>query len=187
MRQYGGQVRIVGGCLRGRRLPVLTQQGLRPTPARVRETLFNWLMWSVQGARCLDLFAGTGALGFEAYSRGAAQVVLVDSLAPVIAQLQLNKQRFQADKVSVLQADATRALPMLQQSFDIVFLDPPFGQQLLPGVITWLQHGWVHSGSRVYVESESSAADLQILCNWKLLHQARAGQVNYYLYQILGD
>ena len=121
-----GRLRIVGGEWRGRRLPVLDQPGLRPTPDRVRETLFNWLAPLITGARCLDLFAGSGALGFEAASRGAGRVVMIEKSANVVRVLRENRLLLDARQVEVIHADAGPWLAGQAEPFDLVFLDPPF-------------------------------------------------------------
>jgi len=123
------EVRIIGGQWRRTRLPVADKPGLRPTPDRVRETLFNWLGQDLTGWRCLDAFAGTGALGLEAASRGAAQVLLVESDAALAAQLETTRQRLKADTVRVQRGDGTAALRQAAPgSLHLVLLDPPFGQ-----------------------------------------------------------
>ncbi|NUO88669.1 MAG: 16S rRNA (guanine(966)-N(2))-methyltransferase RsmD, partial [Cupriavidus sp.] len=128
-RQAPAQVRIIGGRWKRTLLPVPDAQGLRPTPDRVRETLFNWLGQDLSGLECLDLFAGSGALGFEAASRGAAVVTLVESNARVARQVRDNVTRLDAGQVRVLQGDAFAIAAQLPDaSFDVVFLDPPFAE-----------------------------------------------------------
>ena len=126
-----GRLRIVAGEWRGRRLPVLDQPGLRPTPDRVRETLFNWLAPLITGARCLDLFAGSGALGFEAASRGAGRVAMIEKSANLVRVLRENRLLLDARQVEVIQADAGLWLAGQAEPFDLVFLDPPFAENLL--------------------------------------------------------
>ena len=126
-----GRLRIVGGEWRGRRLSVLDQPGLRPTPDRVRETLFNWLAPLIKGAWCLDLFAGTGALGFEAASRGADRVVMIEKLANVVRVLHENRLLLDARQIEVIHADASPWLAGQAEPFNLVFLDPPFAEDLL--------------------------------------------------------
>lgn len=121
------EVRIIGGRFKRSRLPVANRPGLRPTPSRVRETLFNWLGQDLTGWRCLDTFAGTGALGFEAASRGAAQVWLVEQDAALVASLLSVRQRLQAETVEVLKGDGVTQLQQ-RQDLDLVFLDPPFAE-----------------------------------------------------------
>lgn len=190
----GGQVRIVGGDLRRSVLGVADSRGLRPTPDRVRETLFNWVGPRIRDARCLDLFAGTGALGIEAVSRGAARVVLNDSqpaaLRAAVDLLDRASRSSDAQAAScarrteVCHHDAIQLTGMLAAAgevFDLVFLDPPFEQgwlrRVLPRVQTLLA-----SGGLVYVESEQPA-DEGVLAEagWTLHRSGRAGQVYFYL------
>src|SRR5580765_3370760 len=127
-----GALRIVGGKYRSRMLRVPARPGLRPTPDRVRETLFNWLGQWLDGLACLDLFAGSGALGFEAASRGAARVVMVESDRAAFAALEATRERIGARAVELVQGDALRYLAQGGERFDVVFLDPPFRQNALP-------------------------------------------------------
>ena len=124
-----GQIRIIGGLWRGRKLPVLNSEGLRPTTDRIKETLFNWLMFDVNERRCLDLFAGSGSLGFEALSRGASQVVMVEKDHQVAQQLSQNLARLPQAPATVVNTDAMRYLASSATPFDLVFLDPPFHQE----------------------------------------------------------
>ncbi len=188
-----GEVRIVGGRLRGRRLPVPDASGLRPTADRIRETLFNWLAPLIPGARCLDLFAGSGALGFEALSRGAGEVVLVEHAGPVVRQLQANARRFAIENVRIIQADALRWLDgcgdgarqvCIQGStiepFDIVFLDPPFAGELWSPAIERLARGcWIKSGGLVYLEAPVRTGFPELPSTWGLVRDKAAGQVRY--------
>lgn len=178
-----GWVRIVGGSLRGRRLPVPELPGLRPTPDRVRETLFNWLAPEIEGARCLDLFAGTGALGLEAVSRGAARVLLVDRSPRIVAHLTaLTAQLGVSDQVTCARADGLELLARTPDRFDVVFLDPPFGAGLLvPACGRLAERGLVAPGGTVYLETELDAADLALPPGWALHRSGRAGDVRYYL------
>ena len=169
------QLRIIAGCWRGRKLTFAPVPGLRPTPDRVRETLFNWLSPVIAGTRCLDLYAGSGALGLEAASRGAAEVVLVDSSASVAGTLRQELQRLDAGQVRVLQADASAYLRGSAQPCDIVFLDPPFREGRLDGIIRQLEEGgWLSPDAWVYLEVERQQA-LDLPANWTggvLPHQA---------------
>src|SRR5512139_378156 len=150
------QLRIIGGSWRSRRLDFPDVEGLRPTPDRVRETLFNWLMPVIHGARCLDLFTGSGALGLEALSRGAASVVLVDRDPRVIATLRNHLQTLKAEGASLVQQGALDYLQGEPRPFDVVFLDPPFRQGLLQPALELLNtRGWLAAGARVYIEQES--------------------------------
>jgi len=176
MHSNRGKIRIIGGEFRGRRIPVPGRPGLRPTPDRVRETLFNWLGQRLDGLACLDLFAGSGALGFEAASRGAARVVMVEQDRSVFLSLKETKAAFGAAQVELVQDDAFRYLQRATEAFDVVFLDPPFGQNALPGALERLA-ARLAPAARVYVESEQPVEDEA----WRELRRARAGQVSYQL------
>lgn len=177
-----GQVRIVGGRWRGRRLPVPPVPGLRPTPDRVRETLFNWLAPVLPGARCLDLFAGTGALGFEALSRGASQAVLVDSDPRVVAHLRRTAQSLGAENVQLVSASVPVYLQGPAEPFDVVFLDPPFRAGLLAACAAQLDAGgWLRPGARVYLELEAELGTPELPSGWMLLRSKQAGDVGYHL------
>src|SRR5579863_1903082 len=146
-------IRIIGGDWKRTPLPVLDLDGLRPTPDRVRETLFNWLGQRLDGQRCLDLFAGSGALGFEAASRGAARVVMVERNARAAQQLRANQSRLHATTIEIAEADALRlAASLAPGSFDVVFLDPPFGDDILGRAIE-LAAPLVSADGFLYVES----------------------------------
>ncbi len=186
-RQTAHELRIIGGRWRSRRLPLPAAPGLRPTPNRVRETLFNWLAPTISGARCLDLFAGSGALGLEALSRGAAEVVFIEHDRRVVKTLQDNLRVLHAtaevhhsEALSWLAAQGDRGL----QRFDIVLLDPPFGRDLLTSACQHLvQNGWPSvSGGQVYLESEREWC-LQLPSHWVVLREKHAGAVAYRLVQ----
>lgn len=150
------RIRIVGGRCRGRKLRVADLPGLRPTGDRIRETLFNWLQPLIAGARCLDLFAGSGALGLEAASRGAGEVVLVDRAPRVVRQLRENAALLGLDNAEIVQTDAIEWLRASARPFDIVFLDPPFADRLLPSSLRLLtERGWLTRGARVYLENDA--------------------------------
>lgn len=176
-------IRIVGGRWRGRHLPVPALPGLRPSPDRVRETLFNWLQGIVEGARCLDLFAGSGALGLEAASRGAAQVVLVDASAEACAGLRERIRELKGEQqVRVVQDSAEHYLRSETTPFDIVFLDPPFRQDLLDPTCELLwDRRLVKDGSRVYLEAEVELGRPRLPNGWRLLRSKCAGEVGYHL------
>jgi len=152
---------------------------LRPTPDRVRETLFNWLGQDLSGQACLDLFAGSGALGFEAASRGAACVVMVERDRDALANLRASRDALAADRVEIVADDAFAYLAHARQRFDVVFLDPPFRQNALPAALAALPPH-LNPGARVYVES---AQPLQPQPPWGELRRKRAGQVSYQLLQ----
>ena len=175
-----GRLRIVGGRFRGRRLPIPDQPGLRPTPDRVRETLFNWLGPLLPGARCLDLFAGSGALGLEAASRGAGEVVLVERCDPVVRQLRANVLTLGADAVQVVRADALDWLTGEPNPFHLVFLDPPFADGLLgPACERLAQPGWLAPSARIYLESDSRTGFPPLPVGWELVRDRTAGQVRF--------
>ena len=175
----GGRVRIVGGEWRGRRIAVPARAGVRPTPDRVRETLFNWLGQRLDGAACLDLFAGSGALGFEAASRGAARVVMVEEDRGVATALKKSREQLAAAAVEVVTGDAFGYLARGGERFDVVFLDPPFRQNALPALLAALPPR-LQRGARVYVEGAQPAV---AAAPWRELRRARAGQVSYQLLQ----
>jgi len=173
-------LRIVGGRWRGQRLPVPPAPGLRPTPDRVRETVFNWLQTDIVGARCLDLFAGSGALGLEAASRGAGEVVLVEAAAPVARQLREQVTRLQANGVEVRQQSAQAYLASGPAPFDGVFLDPPFDAELLEPICRGLdKRGLLKPGAWVYVEMAAIAAPLVLPKTWYWVRSDTAGDVAY--------
>ncbi|MGB5475363.1 MAG: 16S rRNA (guanine(966)-N(2))-methyltransferase RsmD [Gammaproteobacteria bacterium] len=176
-----GQLRIIGGSWRGRKLAFAPIPGLRPTPDRVRETLFNWLAPVIRGARCLDLFAGSGALGIEAASRGAAECVLVEHDAQAVRVLREQVGRLDATQVRVVEADALHWLCLDPQPFDIVFLDPPFSAGLLPECMRLLEaRGWLAPETWIYLEAGAAEAP-ELPDNWELYRDRRAGQVSYRL------
>lgn len=175
------QLRIIAGCWRGRKLSFTPVAGVRPTPDRVRETLFNWLNPVIRGAHCLDLYAGSGALGFEAASRGASRVVLVDSHPQVVASLREQQLLLGASQLEVVQSTVEGWLSVPAEPFDIVFLDPPFRKGLLPSCIRALESGgWLATDASVYIEAES-ALELDLPECWQLTRSQRAGQVGYHL------
>jgi 16S rRNA (guanine966-N2)-methyltransferase len=176
-RESPGRIRIIGGAYRGRKLAVADRPGLRPTPDRVRETLFNWLGQQLDGLSCLDLFAGTGALGFEAASRGARRVVLVEKDPDAFRALASNRDALGASRVELVHGDALAWLRRSNEAFDVVFLDPPFGQNALPAALDALGPRMA-PGARAYVEA---GAALQVAPPWQELRAARAGQVSYQL------
>jgi len=179
---YPGRLRIIGGRWRGRRLEVPESEGLRPTPDRVRETLFNWLQPYIAGAHCLDLFAGTGALCLEALSRGAARVVMVEQAPAVAEQLRRHVATLQAQNAEVVRADAVEFLQQAPQAFDIVFLDPPFRSDLIQRCAELVEaRGWIKPGGLVYIEAPSRVAALPIPAAWELIRSKSAGQVGYHL------
>lgn len=180
MTRASNQLRIVGGRLRGRRLPFPDQPGLRPTPDRIRETLFNWLAPIIAGARCLDAFAGSGALGFEAASRGAGEVVLIERAAPVAQRLRANARTLDAPGIEILQADTLQWLAGSGRPFDVVFLDPPYDDDLLaPAIARLAGHGWLAPGARIYLEAARRTGFPELPQGWEPLRDKTAGQVRY--------
>lgn len=172
------RIRITGGEWRSRLVTVPEATGLRPTPDRVRETLFNWLGQDLGGLRCLDLFAGSGILGFEAASRGAAQVTLVERDRKAFQALARQIDAFDCPRLQPICGDALKFTPSVAtQRFDLLFLDPPYRQGWLDRVAPRLPM-LVNPGSRIYVEAESSVAELGA---WHTVRQGKAGQVFYHL------
>jgi 16S rRNA (guanine966-N2)-methyltransferase len=178
-----GHIRIIAGQYRGRRIRVAARPELRPTPDRVRETLFNWLGQWLDGERCLDLFAGSGALGFEAASRGAVRVVMVESDRSAFNALQAARELIGARNVEAVHGDALQYLQHARDQFDVVFLDPPFRQNALPAVLAKLEPR-LAAGARVYIEAPAA---LNLHGHWRELKSARAGQVSFQLFQWSGD
>lgn len=181
--QSAGQIRIIGGKWRGRKLPVPNSPGLRPTTDRVRETLFNWLAPMIQGVRCLDCFAGSGALGLEALSRYAGEAVLLEADRHVAKQLSNNLTLLNAENGQVVNTNALQWLAQPGQPFDLVFLDPPFRKGLLAETINLLeQFNWLTADAWIYVEAEAESAATDVPASWQLHREKIAGQVAYRLY-----
>jgi 16S rRNA (guanine966-N2)-methyltransferase len=175
-------VRIIGGAYGSRQIRVAARPDLRPTPDRVRETLFNWLGQRLEGLACLDLFAGSGALGFEAASRGAARVVMVERDRVALALLERNREALGARQVAIVAADALAFLARTRESFDVVFLDPPFRQNAVPAVLERLAPR-LRPLARVCAESARPVAAAP---PWKELKRCAAGQVSCQLLQWSG-
>ncbi len=188
-RRSGGSntLRIIGGEWRGRKLRFADGEGLRPTTDRVRETLFNWLAPRIQGARCLDLFAGSGALGLEALSRGAAEVIFVDTNPAAITTLKENLALLKVENAEVIRGDGLNYLQGNSRQFDVVFLDPPFRRDLLqPALKLLAEQGWLAKGARLYLELESEESLPELPTGWELLRSKEAGQVAYHLVAVAG-
>ena len=178
-----GSIRLIAGKHRGRKLPVLMAEGLRPTTDRIKETVFNWLMPYIHDAKCLDCFAGAGSLGFEALSRGAAKIQLIELNKSAAKQLLLNKQLLKADNIEINNVNVLDFLSTQErQPFDLVFIDPPFRQNLITQTCELLTDGWLSEQALIYVEMEREA-NQQLPSNWQLLKEKIAGQVAYRLYQ----
>jgi 16S rRNA (guanine966-N2)-methyltransferase len=181
-------VRIIAGVWRGRRIHFPDMPALRPTPDRVRETLFNWLQHSITDTRVLDLFAGSGALGLEALSRGAREAVFVEQFPAAARTLQEQLVRFGgAGKGRILEMGAARFLRNPGEPFDIAFLDPPFGTNALAEYIPLLDGGeWLKVGGLVYLENERAAGAPALPGHWELLKSKSAGEVGYHLARVNG-
>lgn len=181
-----GRVRIVAGKWRGRRLPIAAVPGLRPTSERIRETLFNWLAPLIEGARCLDLFAGTGALGLEALSRGAADVIFVERSVPAVQTLRDSIDILDAATASIQVGDAVLFLQKTEpRQRDIVFLDPPFGDDCLEELCRLLDRGkWLATGASVYLEQDSRQRRPVLPDGWTVGREKRAGNVRYSLVSV---
>ncbi|EOC0588052.1 16S rRNA (guanine(966)-N(2))-methyltransferase [Cronobacter sakazakii] len=178
-----GQIRIIGGQWRGRKLPVPHSPGLRPTTDRVRETLFNWLAPYLVGARCLDCFAGSGALGLEALSRYAADATLLEMERSVAQQLQKNLATLKSSAAKVVNTNTLNFLNQNGEPHDIVFVDPPFRKGLLEETLNLLEtRGWLAPQALIYVESEVENGLPPVPANWQLHREKVAGQVAYRLY-----
>ncbi|WP_118985624.1 16S rRNA (guanine(966)-N(2))-methyltransferase [Photorhabdus sp. CRCIA-P01] len=182
-RQSMGQIRIIGGKWRGRKLPVPNSPGLRPTTDRVRETLFNWLAPVIQEAHCLDCYAGSGALGLEALSRYAAQVTLIEYERNIAKQLSANLDLLSAQNAEVINDSALTYLSQPGKPYNVVFLDPPFRKGMLNETIKLLEEqNWLADESWIYVEAESESTAIDVPVNWQLHREKVAGQVAYRLY-----
>ncbi len=178
------QLRIIGGDWKRRQLPFASIDGLRPTPDRVRETLFNWLMWDIQNAQVLDICAGSGALSFEALSRGAAHVVMIE---PDRSQAQFLTQNLELLRVTKSQAQlkistAQQTLPGLKQQFDLVFLDPPYSLDLWQELAE-LADPLIKAGGQIYVEADCDLAQLKLPASWQKVKETKAGSVRAGLFQ----
>ena len=175
-------LRIIGGTWRGRKLRFPASAAIRPTPDRVRETLFNWLGAATQGAQCLDLFAGSGALGLEALSRGAAHVTFVERDAAAAQALRMRLLEWHAQDARVERADALRYLAGEPRPFDIVFLDPPFASELLTHAAALLdERHWLKAGARIYLECAAREGLPPLPASWRPLKAKQAGEVGYHL------
>ncbi|BFM13727.1 16S rRNA (guanine(966)-N(2))-methyltransferase [Simiduia litorea] len=181
----GGQLRLIGGQWRGRKLSFPSPDGLRPTGDRIRETLFNWLQADVADARCLDMFAGSGALGLEALSRGAGSCTFLELNRQAYRQLQHNCSLLKAQSADILNVDSLAWLAQTDQMFDLVFLDPPFAQHLWQQAIELLSRpGCLSTQALIYVESPKNLL-LATPAHWSLSREKVAGEVCFRLYRLL--
>jgi len=184
MVKYTGsrKVRIIAGKWRGRKLDVLDLPGLRPTPDRVRETLFNWIQHEIVGARCLDLFAGTGALAFEALSRDASEVIMIDSDPKAVESLNRHAVLLKSENHTIQRADAIGWLKRSIKGFDIIFLDPPFKQGYIEKCCAIIkEESLLNTNGLVYIESEKNCV---IADGWQIKKQKNAGQVQSLLIEL---
>ena len=182
-RSLPGRLRIVAGKWRGRLLQIIDKPELRPTPVRIRETLFNWLSPVIEGARCLDLFAGTGALGIEALSRGADQVVFIEKSVTLVEAIRKNLIKLEAVNTQVYQRDAIEYLCKADpQPFDIVFLDPPFDTDLIADLCKLLRNNnWLANSAIIYFEQGKDDVKPVLVDDWLITHEKIAGKVSYSL------
>jgi 16S rRNA (guanine966-N2)-methyltransferase len=175
-------LRIIGGEWRGRKIHFPPVQAIRPTPDRVRETVFNWLQGVVPGSRCLDLYAGSGALGLEALSRGANEVVFVDVEPAVVRHIGDTLRELGCDRGRAVRSDAAGFLAGQPAPFDVIFLDPPFAEPVLPDTCRRIEAGgWLKAGGLVYLEAPAAAGAPELPPGWTLLKSKRAGEVGYHL------
>jgi 16S rRNA (guanine966-N2)-methyltransferase len=175
------RLRIIAGRWRGMPITFPARPELRPTPDRVRETIFNWLQPTIADARCLDLFAGSGALGFEALSRGAASAVLVDRDPQIVDHLQDTAKKLGAANAQCVASDALKFLAQAPTPFDVVFLDPPYASTVLAQVCVRLDEGWLAPAALVYLETPADAGSPEVPSGWSMHRSKRAGQVGYHL------
>ncbi|AJR07151.1 hypothetical protein H744_2c0415 [Photobacterium gaetbulicola Gung47] len=179
-----GFVRIISGRWRGRKLPVHDVEGLRPTTDRVKETVFNWLAQDIIESRCLDLFTGSGSLSFEALSRGASHVTMLELDKKAADQLEKNRTTVGADNAKVLNTDSLAFLKQAGTPHDVVFIDPPFRKDLIDEVITLLeQNNWLSAHAVIYIEAEKELGELATPAHWHLHREKTAGQVCYRLFE----
>lgn len=185
MTGQNNKLRIIGGQWRGRKLNFPDAPGLRPTPDRVRETLFNWLQATIVGSRCLDLFAGSGALGFEALSRGAKHVTMIDKSHQVITSLKNNLELLGVNNASLVNTDASHLLVQenkLGQTFDVVFLDPPFHQDLIVACCEGLEkNSFLDPVAYIYLEAEYTIDEDMLPATFSIIRSKKAGKVNFHL------
>lgn len=183
-----GFVRIISGLWRGRKLPVHDAEGLRPTTDRVKETLFNWIAQDIPRAKCLDLFAGSGGLGFEAASRQAEMVTLIELNPNAFKQIEKNIASLNASNLTAHNTDAISFLKQPGTPHHVVFIDPPFRKGLLDETVALLEsHGWLTDDAMIYVETEKELSLDSIPAHWHLHREKTAGQVSYRLFERQAD
>ncbi|HLF66588.1 MAG TPA: 16S rRNA (guanine(966)-N(2))-methyltransferase RsmD [Gammaproteobacteria bacterium] len=175
------KLRIIGGSLRSRQITVLDESALRPTPNRIRETLFNWLRIDIIGAHCLDLFAGSGALGFEALSREAKSVTFVEKDPRIMRQLKQNSETLGTEHTQFILQDALAYLKKAtDQTFDIIFLDPPYAENLLQPCLTLLHaQAFLNPHTKIYLEHDHPLSEIVFPENMSLIQHKKAGHVYY--------
>jgi 16S rRNA (guanine966-N2)-methyltransferase len=181
-----GAIRIISGQWRGRKLPVLDAQGLRPTTDRNKETLFNWLMPAIPNSRCLDAFAGSGGLGFEALSRYAAEVTFIELDKRVAKELQKNLHTLTvpAEKAQLIIGDSIQVIQQLVEPFEVIFLDPPFQQNLLgPAIEKIVSGALLKSQGLIYIECEGQGGDYIVPDRWSCIKEKQSSQIISRLYQ----
>ena len=177
-------IRIIGGLYRGKKLQFPEVEGLRPTPDRVRETLFNWLMNDIRQAHCLDAFAGSGALGLEAFSRGAGEVVFIEHSLAAHANLKKIIAQFNSPNLKLIKSDTLNYLQNSTKQFDIIFLDPPFAQNMIPQCLNVIaEKNLIRSGGLVYLEAPNEL-NLEPT-HWQQIKFKKSGQVFYGLFKKL--
>ncbi|VFP84034.1 Ribosomal RNA small subunit methyltransferase D [Candidatus Erwinia haradaeae] len=181
--QARGQIRIIGGQWRGRKIPVINRPGLRPTPNRVRETLFHWLDGAIKYSKCLDCFAGTGALGLEALSRYATSTTFLEIQPSIIVQMQYNLATLKAKNGYIIHTNTLKFLSQKGELYHLVFVDPPFNADLINITLALLENNsWLHHESFIYVENSVKMRPPTVPKNWLLYREIIAGQVVSRLY-----
>lgn len=176
------QVRIIGGSFKGRKISFPDTFELRPTSDRIKETLFNWLAPYIRDSICLDLFAGSGALSFEAVSRGAFKVIAIENNPLVISTLKAEIDHLKITNLDIIQADTPQFLNTSSSPVDIIFIDPPYKKNLLAPCCSLLEgNGWVKTGTYIYYEADVEIPVENIPSSWKIIKQKKAGNIHYYL------
>jgi len=187
--KQANKVRVIAGQFRGRVVSFIDYDSLRPTPDRVRETLFNWLQFDIVDSKCLDLFSGSGVLAIEAASRGAQQVLAVEKAVPVVAEIERQLGLIGADVVTVTRQSVLDFLQVRgQEKYNIVFIDPPYDLPILNQVFEYLtRYDWLEKNAKIYFEANYELLEDDLPQQWKIIKAKKAGQVNYYLAQYFLD